>query len=249
LKHRLFAVVTALASIAVLSAGPALAVVGVVDQQQTGVTATNVLIDLDATRAVQTFTAGLNGDLVEADAHMQGIQTVAGVVPNATDTVTMHVAAVVAGVPSGPWLASASVMASEGWVDFHFASPPALVAGVKYALVIEPDPGVRFKWDGTCEPTAYGAGQALIFFDSAFISPPDYGNSHLDTGSVCLVDFAFRTLLTNTSTADPSITPPPTSAVEAGTPSNGTALPLLLATGVFAALAYVMVRRAGIASR
>jgi hypothetical protein len=249
LKHRFLALVTALASAALLSAGPALATSNVVDQQQTGVTAVNVQIDLEATRGVQTFTAGFNGDLVEADAHLQQVQTVAGIVPNATDTVTMHVAAVVAGVPSGPWLASASVVASEGWVDFHFASPPAIVAGSKYALVLVPDAGVRFRWDGTCEASAYGAGQALIFYDSAFISPADYGTSYLDTGSVCLVDFGFRTVMANTSTANPSITPPPTSAVETGTTSNGSALPLLLATGVFAALAYVTIRRAGIARR
>lgn len=208
MKHRLPVLAAAVVSLLALTAGSAFAT-GTLDQTQVD---TSTGVNPVQASLAQTFTAGLSGKLDEADVNLTLPQTAPAVAgAPAIAGITVEIWAAPGGVPTGPALATESVVAVDGWNLVPFTTPPDVLAGTQYALVVA---GNLQSWTGDCT-NAYANGQGLILDASAWITIPAYGAAHFqDPTPFCLQDFAFRTFVT-VAAATPAptraATPPPTS--------------------------------------
>lgn len=240
MKRRLLALVAGVTSLMIVMSGPALAVIpGTEDQHQDNHADTTFTVANGATNALaQTFTAGMTGNLVAVSIYVDSIfSTPTFVGPNVADGVTVEIRTTASDVPTSTVLSTTSVvLASDQWNDIVLTSAAAITSGTKYALVVYPDAGQSFRWAGSNTAGDYTGGAAMVL-DTTWKSVAAY----TDDGST-IAQFAFRTYV-STPTASPTTTVPPTTAESApSAPSNGSALPLLLA-GAFGVIAYVTIRR------
>jgi hypothetical protein len=238
LKRRLLAIAVGVTTLVLAASGPALAILpGTLDQTQDNHADTSFQVNKDATNALaQTFTAAVTGNLVAVEIYVNVIQALQGVVgPNVVDGATVQIRTTSSNVPTATVLATASVvLVADQWNGIVFSTAAALTSGIKYALVVYPDVAQSLEWGGTCTAADYTGGSALIL-DGDWTSIPSLGEAE-----ICIEHFAFRTYMS-------ASTPPPTTAVASSSaPSDGTALPLLLA-GTFGVLAFVTLRRIGLA--
>jgi hypothetical protein len=167
---------------------------GTLDQQQSAGGASSAIVSTQS--LAQSFTAGISGNLDQADLFLTAFGT-----PSAA--MNVEIRNVSAGSPGTSVLASASVPASSvsgspgGFVSFHFATPAPVTAGSQYALVawsaaVFPDDDAWSRGAGT---NPYTGGN--LFQNGT--SPPSGPWSSQPTS-----DFAFKTYV-----APP--TPPATS--------------------------------------
>ena len=187
----------------------------------------------------QTFVAGVTGYLGAVSLWTNGT--------NGASSVTVEICSVTSGLDcAGPTqalaaepalapgvIASATVVvnaASAQWIDFVFGTPPAIVSGTTYAIVVLGAAG----WAGSAANT-YGSGQGLWYEGSwaGILGSPVF-------------DLTFQTFVTSGGS-----TPPPTSTGAAPAGSGSSApLPLLI---VLAAAALgtggVLAGRHGLVSR
>ena len=209
----------------------------------------------------QTFVAGVTGTLNAVSLWSAGTDGTQNVTVEICSTANgIDCAGPASGVVANPALdpgvlASAAVGVNHGdgqWTDFVFSSPPSIVAGTMYAIVVLGDAG----WSGVAS-NAYGPGVGFFYeagwssmngapvFDLAFQTfvtaaalptPPPSGATPLPSGATPLPSTA---------------TPPPTSTGAAAADSGGPApLPTLLTlTVALSTAAIVLARRYGIISR
>jgi hypothetical protein len=181
--RRLIAVLTA----AVCVALPASASAGTLDQQQTDVSGGMAVIVVDPSSITQslaqTFTAGSSGALDQVDLHLGRFDA------STPGPLTVEIRDVVSttGAPGTSVLASATLPGASvpvgvgGLVAVHFASPPTVTAGTKYAIVAYSGDSNAYVWGrGTGDRYAGGGN-----FASA-ASPPS-------TWFVAPSDLAFKT--------------------------------------------------------
>jgi hypothetical protein len=143
----------------VVTATPARAV-GAVDQEQLDVCCG---WNWGPYPTAQTFTAGITGPLDSVAVHPWGGFPLSGY--------PIQITTVDQGLPTTTVLASATITSSEynTWVTTSFASPPWVVAGTQYAIVITP-PGSTSLYitGGPAFADRYGAGAALRYVSGAW---------------------------------------------------------------------------------
>ncbi|MGZ6268032.1 MAG: hypothetical protein ACXWNR_05670 [Candidatus Limnocylindrales bacterium] len=129
----------------------------------------------------QTFTVGKTGLLTRIQLYVNG-----------TGPMTVSVNPTSGGLPTGAPLASSTsgFTSFEGWLDFPFASPVSVTAGVKYAIVF--NTGTLAAAWGSLD--TYSGGQALIF-TSSWVSFQDW------QATSTFYDFAFKTFVDPQTTA------------------------------------------------
>jgi hypothetical protein len=206
---------------------------GTMDQHQNA-HGTSIGISVTA----QTFVAGTSGSLHAISLWSDGT--------DGTQNVTVEICSFTAGIDcAGPApalagkpaldpgvlaLATVGVNASSSqWIDFVFGTPPAIIAGHTYVIVVLGDAG----WTGSAT-NSYASGQGLW-----------YEGSWANMAGQPVFDLAFQTFVTGNGT------PPPTSTA-ASVPDSGSqsSLPLLLTlTAAVSGAAAVLVKRYGLASR
>jgi hypothetical protein len=239
LKRRMLAMVAGVTTLMLVLSGPALAVLpGVQDQHQDNHPDSSVGVDNGATNALaQTFTAAVTGNIVAVEIYVDSIVTVNVAGPNVPLGATVQIRTTSANVPTATVLATESVvLAGDQWNGIAFGTSAGLTSGTKYAIVVYPDLVQALTWGGTCTASDYVGGAALVL-DTNWTNVSDFTGDEL-----CIEQFAFRTYMSS------STPPPTTAAASSSAPSNGTALPLLLA-GAFGVLAFVTLRRAAFARR
>lgn len=129
----------------------------------------------------QTFTAGKTGLLTRIQLYVNG-----------TGPMSVSINTISGGIPTGAPLASstAGFTSFEGWVDFPFALPVSVTAGVKYAIVF--NTGTLAAAWGSLD--TYSGGQALIFTGS-WVSFQTWQSTST------FYDFAFKTFVDPQTTA------------------------------------------------
>ena len=130
----------------------------------------------------QTFTAGLTGQLTDVSLNLAGT----------SGSLTVAITATSGGVPAGAPLATSAPVtpgSSAGWLDFSFASPPAVTSGVMYAIVFNLASLVFPSSASGSIANTYGSGAAMTNTGSSWVSI----NANFS-------DFAFYTLVRTQST-------------------------------------------------
>jgi hypothetical protein len=159
----------------------------------------------------QTFTAGANGYLTEAELSGGYTDVSAAVVPNATSgNIHVKVFATSGGLPTGSALgtATAAVGTTVGWFTITFTTAIPITSGTMYALQFNMDAGVGVELGN-----AYAAGGR-------------YSGNGTDAPLTAGGDWAFRTYVSETAPA----TLPPTSTDTNGS-GSGTSFPILAIVG------------------
>jgi hypothetical protein len=198
--------VAAVACLLLLLPGDVLAV-GTYDQRQTGTS--GYTIDwIPGVELAQTFTAGITGklDTIAINANGSGA------------SVTIEIESAVA-VPTGAVLDKQSQRLNDtGWTQIALKTPPNVVAGGHYAIVITKFTDVG--WNGVCS-NAYSGGGALVFDTSAWYTVPGWAAANGGTpSSYCAQDYAFKTYVTKKAVA-----PPPTAKPTVAPTAAPTAIP------------------------
>ena len=148
----------AIAVAAAALAAPAGAATATLDQQQTGFNVTysalgpDIGTSIDRRALVQTFTAGLTGDLDRVELRLQGGFA------NVVEPLTVEIRDTApSGAPGGDVLASASLaaadvpdccVAGQPEVPVNFSAPPAVTKGGEYAIVIYTSGSGVYRWFG-----------------------------------------------------------------------------------------------------
>jgi hypothetical protein len=191
-------VLASVTSVALLLGIAASASAGTLDQQQTS---SNGGFGVFSTQSdAQTFTAGITGDLDQADLNLSTVGT-----PPAT--VSVEIRTTSAGKPTATVLASGTVATSAlgrsaAFVPVLFATPAPVTAGSQYALVAY-SPGIvgnAVGWSIQGSGGGYSGGEA---FDSGDSLPPGANWNRFSSD-----DFAFKTFVVP---APPPPPPPPPS--------------------------------------
>ncbi len=196
-------VLPAVASAALLLGLAPSASAGTLDQQQS---AFNEDAGVFSTQSdAQTFTAGITGDLDEAD-------LVLSTVGDPPPTLNVEIRTTAMGKPTATVLASASVDTAglpeedeEAFVPIAFATPAPVMAGRQYAIVVY-SPGsagnaVGWFTQGTGDP--YAGGEVFISGDPL---PPGS-----NWAGFSFEDFAFKTFVVPAPPAPPAPPSPPQS--------------------------------------
>ena len=202
------ALVFALGGLALVA--PSVAAAGTLDQSQT---ATNAAVSFGQQREIaQIFTAGASGNLDQVDLYgrrnscsggsglIVEIRTLSGSVPS--NTVLAATTVAVANVPT-----------ANAWFSAGFASPAAVSAGTRYALVLSaPDArckaaGLPYDWRGALG-NPYGGGAAYY---------TNTGGSSWTIQSSGDFDTAFKTYVAPASSPGEP-TPPPETGPPPSTP-------------------------------
>jgi hypothetical protein len=205
-------VLASVTSAALLLGIAALASAGTLDQQQT---AFNEDAGVFTTQSdAQTFTAGITGELDEAD-------LVLSKVGDAPATVNVEIRSTSAGKPTASVLASGTVATSglgedAAFVPVVFATPAPVMAGTQYALVVY-SPGmagnaVGWSAQGTGDP--YSGGEVFISGDPL---PPG-----ANWGGFSFEDFEFKTFVVPAPPAPPAPPNPPSNPPGTGSTPNST---------------------------
>ncbi|MGD0018775.1 MAG: hypothetical protein ABSD62_05930 [Candidatus Limnocylindrales bacterium] len=237
MKHRIPALAAAVAFLLTMTAGTALATVpGTLDQDQTATTATLP----PQTLLAQTFTAGLSGALDAVQVHTALQVVPAGVAKPHAGSITIQITGTDgSGLPTSTILASETLSnpADGDWNLFEFSPANSVVAGTKYAILIQGTGGL--EWDGACADN-YGPGTALIF-DTTWKTIANWNDQY------CVQDFAFRTYVNTNAT------PPPTGTAVSGpadSKGNGGLLIVFAGlAGVAAAAAFTSIKRRRVIGR
>jgi hypothetical protein len=172
--------------------GACAAATGTLDQSQVQTSSQPEMCSLAAETVwtAQTFTAGLTGNLDQADLCVTRVST--------PDALTVQIQGVVGGVPSGTVLASATVRDSDvaqescRWLVVRLNPPAVLSAGTQYAIVLSAPggsnhpPSVRMYLWNFVYGDPYPAGGVVISGNSGSSWELDpYGE-----------DLAFKTYVT-----------------------------------------------------
>lgn len=176
---------------------PGLAQAGTLDQQQTSNSGGGQNVSPGFSDA-QTFTAGIAGNLDQVDLHLYAV-------PPLTAPLTVQIRNAPGGLIGDTVFATGSIgpagvgIGPGGLVPVVFGSPPGVVAGTLYAIVVyTTSPGGAYNW-GFSNTNPYSGGQA--FQSSAGV--PFTGTSFTTT-AVAGDDFAFRTYVAPPATAKPT---------------------------------------------
>ena len=177
--RRIGAVIAAVVLVLALTASTTLAnppgVTGTLDQRQIVFTAGSATWDSTVSLA-QTFTAGMTGTLDAVGVYV-GVTTPPPPTPPPGPAVQVQPAVLgdtrievwntTGGLPSGPnAIASESlnlVGLAPGAVYFEIPSPPNVVAGTQYLILVEETGSDLLNWYGDCTSDNYTGGQALVF--------------------------------------------------------------------------------------
>jgi hypothetical protein len=191
-------VLASVTSVALLLGIAASASAGMLDQQQTSF---NGDIGVFTTQSdAQTFTAGITGDLDQADLNLSKVGT-------APATVSVEIRTTSAGKPTATVLASGTIATSAlgrsgAFVPVVFATPAPVAAGTQYALVVYSagmaGNAVGWSIQGSGDP--YSGGET---FDSGDPLPPG-----ANWNEFSFEDFAFKTFVVPAPPAPPSDPPP-----------------------------------------
>jgi hypothetical protein len=139
-----------------------------------------------------------------------------------------------------------------GWVYLEISSPPSVVAGTTYAILLVENGGVTLlDWAGDCTTDNYSGGHAIVLDANAgtdWQTLPSWSAAQPSpVATACQQDFAFETYIATPSQA--SLPPTSTAASAAGTAGGGSpAIPVMVACFATAA-AFVAIRRYGLARR
>jgi hypothetical protein len=211
----------------------------------------------------QSFTVGHAGTLVAV------VVDVNPYAPQTTTAATLSVFAVDgAGLPTGAALASVSTTLGNGSAGLVFPSPLAVTVGEKLAVSFSWDAAESLEWRGTCNASAYTAGEALMNTGSGWQTFASYVISNeLSPQTYCLQDFTFATYVlaapdptpspttaptatavvtappTTQPTATPRVTAPPTSTTQPADDSGSNVALLVVAAFFALGAAFVAVRR------
>jgi hypothetical protein len=206
-----------------VSAFPGRAAAGTLDQSQTSFGSGELGFG-SAREIAQSFTPGLNGTLDQVDVAVFFTTYSAGGC-NPGSGITVAIRTLTDDTPTNITLASANFPASSvssgypgSWVSLSFAAPPAVTAGVQYALVLSaPDAfcsGFSSPYIvGLAGGDPYSRGHAMAKIPSGWVN----ANGSSDN------DLPFKTYISppgNSSPIPSSPSPPPSDA----TPSNAISL-------------------------
>jgi hypothetical protein len=235
MKRRVLATIVALAAVMAMTGSAYATIPGTLDQSQEDTTWSN-LMAAPGYPIVQTFTAGMSGELTAVAVNLNLLA--GNVVVNATANVTVELRSVDgSGVPTATVLKTWTGALSDGWNTVVFGSTASVTAGTKYAIAVTGVTG-GIQWNGATSASAYTAGGPYFYDGVNWYAFPAWW-THSGWTSTPATALAFRTYVT---AAGSTSTPPPTSAPESTIPSGASALPLLLAA-LFGALAFVSIRR------
>ena len=138
-----------------------------------------------------------------------------------------------------------------GWVYLEISSPPSVVAGTTYAILLVENGVNLLDWAGDCTTDNYSGGHAMVLDANAGTGwqtlPAWSAAQSSPVATACQQDFAFETYITTASKSSP----PPTSMAAPATGTTGgggPAIPLMVACFA-AAAAFVTIRRYGLARR
>jgi hypothetical protein len=164
-----------------------------IDQQNTNVTTSGFGFNSTAW-AGQTFTAGVTGDLtrVDLDLFCSGCT---GTTPNIT--VSIRATAGSPAVPTGADLASATIpgfsSGAGGYFSANFASPLAITAGTRYAVIMRPvaNPSAGIYAYVVSSANPYPNGQRITSADSGVTWVADITSGGRDLGFKVFVKTGF----------------------------------------------------------
>lgn len=255
------------AAVAVLaltaSATLAIPIPGTLDGEQAIITGGSGLWSTSQALA-QTFTPSVSGTLDAVGVYVSQPAAQSALAQPASTTNFIGIFPTTGGIPSGSNMAqdlAFSVTSTPGWAYFIIPSPPNVVAGTQYSILMYPGAGL-IDWAGDCTTDNYSGGQALVndASDPVYRTVPVWSALHSGGAAACQQDFAFQTYIsaapaptpapTSAPTSAPTLTPPPTSTTApAGETTGAPPAAWLVFAGLAAAAAFVTMRRYGLARR
>lgn len=209
MKHRIPVLAAIVTCVLVAAPGPALAA-ETLDQYQTN-TSQATAFAVPGLRLAQTFTAGMTGTLDRVDVYATGASV---------DLLLDGGGAILDG--------QTVTFNAGGWTTVTLATPPHVVKGAIYFLILEPPGPGNITWNGS-DTNAYTGGQALILdlnFKNQWYTFPAYGLAKNGNSlGWSTQDFAFKTYISTPAAATPTPTPKPVKAPTPAPSASPTAAP------------------------